>query len=334
MSKIYFFTGEETYLTHKEILKRKKNFSEKYGPENVLQLSLPEYSVNAIIEQMTNTWLFSNEKLLIIQGVPGETTSPGGTSDLEEKIIQMWWSINPDYFIIFVSSKPDKRKKAYKFFSDPKNCQVKIFEHLTGPALIKHIEQEMYEYLDETHKDTKLDKDSINILIERTQSNLWLINGECQKLSYSVNSGKTLNYDNVSSIITWQAQDTMFGLMDAIVMQNKNINSIIHNIRHEWKAIQEMLWWILRWLKIIISYAKIMQYDHDGLSLASILGVPPFTLAKYKSYKDSIKEHANDFLWLYNDILEFDFELKSGNSDEIAFWPLLTTALQQHKLIK
>ncbi len=333
MSKVYFFTGEETYLTHKEILKRKTNFTEKYGTENVLTLWLPEYSANAIIEQITNAWLFSNEKLIIIQWVPWETTSAGWTSDLEEKIIQMRWSINPDYFIIFVSSKPDKRKKAYKFFSDPKHCQMKVFESLSSWALVKHIEQEIRDHLDEQYKTIKIEKDIINLIIERTQGNLRTIHNECHKLSLSVNSWRKLDVRNVSSIISWQGQDTMFVLIDTIVMRHKDIFSIIDNIRHEGKAIQEILGWLLRWLKIIISYTSIISIDMTTPSIASLLGVPPFSIAKYKGHNEYMKDHTNYFIWLYNDILDFDFQLKSWRSDEQSFRPLLITSLQKHHLI-
>lgn len=333
MSKIYFFTGEETYLLHQEVLKRKSNFRGKYGSENVLSLWIGEYSANAIIEQITNTGLFSSDKLIIIDGIPGETTSPAWTSDLEEKVMQMWWSINPDYFIIFISSKPDKRKKAYKFFSDPAHCQVKVFDPLKWVALAKHSEQNIRDYLNDEHKSIKIDKEIITLLLERSQENLWTINNEAQKIAQSINAGKTLSYEHAASIISGQAQDTMFAFLDTIIMKQKDIYTIIDNIRHENKAIQEILGWLIWGLKIVISYASIIAQDKWASSIAWLLGVAPFTIAKYKSYSDFLSIHTNDFLWLYNDILDFDFQFKSGNSEEQSFRPLLITSLQKHHLL-
>jgi hypothetical protein len=40
MSKTYLFTGEESYLLHKELTKRQEGFEKKNGPDTVVRLSL------------------------------------------------------------------------------------------------------------------------------------------------------------------------------------------------------------------------------------------------------------------------------------------------------
>lgn len=74
--KTYLFTGEEPYLIEQELTKRKENFLKKYGPDTVLYFSLPENEISEIVPSICNSGLFSEQKLIIISGIPGATTSP------------------------------------------------------------------------------------------------------------------------------------------------------------------------------------------------------------------------------------------------------------------
>ena len=76
MTKKYLFTGEESYLLHKELKKRKDGFITKNGPDTVVSLSLAQNESKEIIQVLCSNGLFSDNKLIIVHGMPGETTSP------------------------------------------------------------------------------------------------------------------------------------------------------------------------------------------------------------------------------------------------------------------
>jgi DNA polymerase III delta subunit len=66
MAKKYLFSGEENYLLHKELQKRKDTFLTKHGPDTVMSISLGEYTGDEIIEILCSSGLFSDEKLIIV----------------------------------------------------------------------------------------------------------------------------------------------------------------------------------------------------------------------------------------------------------------------------
>ena len=146
----YLFTGEENYLLHRELQKRKENFLTKNGPDTVVSMSLGQYTTSEIAQTLYSSGLFNDNKLIIIYGLPGETTSPKGTTELEEEVIKYRAHLNDDYFYIFISPKPDKRKKAFKFFSE--QCETKTFSKMDMRILPKFINEEFQSHLDESYK--------------------------------------------------------------------------------------------------------------------------------------------------------------------------------------
>ena len=158
--------------------------------------------------------LFSEDKLIIIYDMPGQTTSPKGTTELENAIMDQRNMLYPDYFLIFVSYKPDKRKKAYKFFAD--HCETKVFSPMDMRSIPKFLTEEFNEY--NTSNNT-LTRDHIDHIVELVGNDGRRLSSELRKLCDSLNSDSSiiLNKELIDAIVSPSQESSAFELVDEFI---------------------------------------------------------------------------------------------------------------------
>lgn len=180
-----------------------------------MSISLGEFTPSEIMQILCSGGLFSEEKLIIVYDMPGQTISPKGTSDLESLLTTQWEMIYPDYFIIFVSYKPDKRKKAYKFFSE--HCEVKVFNPMDMRSIPKFLTQEFNDYNQTTQNITK---EHISYIVELVGNDGRRLSSEIRKLCDSINSNDNniLNKQLIDTVVSPSQESSAFELIDELLI--------------------------------------------------------------------------------------------------------------------
>jgi DNA polymerase III delta subunit len=79
---------------------------------------------------------------------------------------------------MFVSYKPDKRGRLYKFLE--KNATIKTFDKLSGIELKNFVKNEL--------KELTIDHDTIDFFLEKVGNDLYNIINECDKLKTWMNA--------------------------------------------------------------------------------------------------------------------------------------------------
>ncbi len=328
MSNIYLFTWEEGYLLHKELTKRQERFENKNGPDTVLRLDLLSHDVSEITAHLYSGGLFSDSKLIILSGIPGTTTSPKGTSELEEYIINHRSQLNPDYFYIFVSTKPDKRKKAFKLFSE--QCEVKTFNPMDMRNLPWFIQEEWKSNFPEWIIPPILDRTLIDYLVERVGKSWRILHHEINKLSIAIQTDEPLNTDTINTYTNPQQSSTAFALSDEMITWWGQLLHIIDTLSGSWEAWQAVQWWLLRSLKNIIAFG-IISTSHGDIKT---LWLPPFSVGKMNKYQDNIIKQLSSYIHIYRELLHYDYQVKTGSQDTGSARSILKTILYNHWFIK
>ena len=326
MSKRYLFTWEESYLIHKELLRRKTNFTTKYGPDTVVSLSVWEHTPSEIMQILCSGGLFSEDKLIILYDIPGQTTSPKGTAELEEAIMTQREMLHPDYFIIFVSYKPDKRKKAYKFFEQ--HCESKTFSPMDMRSIPKFLSEEFNEY--NTSNNT-LTRDHIDHIVELVGTDGRRLSSEIKKLCDSLNAEWwQLTTQLINEVITPSQESTAFEIVDELVKApSSSIVSKLDMIIASGEVRQAIHGWLLRWMKNIIAYGLCLRDNQDTKSL----WLEPFVAGKYNKYQDNIRNNLEWYIHIYNKLLEYDYNIKNGITEDKWYRLHLKSLLFENNLI-
>ncbi len=326
MSKRYLFTWEESYLINKELLRRTTNFTTKYGPDTVMSVAVWERTPSEIMQILCSWGLFSEDKLIIVYDMPGQTTSPKGTAELETLIMEQRDMLYPDYFIIFISYKPDKRKKAYKFFEE--KCESKTFNPMDMRSIPKFLTQEFDEH---NQTNNILTRDHIDHIVELVGTDGRRLSSEIHKLCDSLNSEWwQLTTQLIDEVVTPSQESSAFEIVDELVKSpSPNLLSKLDTIITSGEVRQAIHGWLLRWLKNIIAFWLSIEHNQDPKSL----GLAPFVAGKYNKYQDNIRDNIYWYIHIYNWLVQYDYTIKSGQSDDKWYRLHLKTLLSENNLI-
>ena len=296
---IFFFTWEERYFIDKKIEKWKKAFIQKYWSENIYLFWEWNFPVDNIQEVLLWWWLFYNKKFIIIKWIPKDAYTKIPSWDLE-KIT--WFvqdhinSFNKDDVIIFVSYKPDKRTKFYKFLSKQENIKVEKYELFNEKKLISYL------------KDNFSLTDSLaNYLIEKTWTNLFNIHNELEKiLKVSNNITKEL----IDKYVNVNIEQDSFSLLDNFNNKDKIIK-ILYNLQKNDEEFFKILW-LLYWnIKNTILVIEQKKLGYDSKEIAKNVWVHPFAISKIlKNYKDN-----KLFEKFFKKLINLDYSIKSWKID-------------------
>lgn len=306
----YLFTWEWSYRLQAELRRRQEWFLTKHGPDTVVSVSLTNHSIDEIMETLMSGGLFTTDKLIIVHDMPGSSSSPAGTAELEEKIMTQRENLYPDYFIIFVSPKPDKRKKSYKFFAE--HCETKNFPPMDMRSIPKFLTEEFNARIT---NDQKLTRDHITYIVELVGKDGRKLANEIHKLTDALNAlpEQTLTNDFIRSIVTRSQESSAFEISDELIknIPSKDLEHKINIISESWEARQALQGGLLRSMKQLVTYALHIQKWGNSKEL----WMPPFVRGKYDKYSDTIKQHTNNYISIYTKLITFDYQIKTWQAD-------------------
>ena len=305
---IFFFTWEEKYFIDKKIEKWKKAFIKKYWSENIYIFWEWNFSVDRIQEVLLWWWLFDNKKFIIIKWLPKDTYTKISSWELEkitwfiQKHIK---SFDKDNVIVFVSYKPDKRTKFYKFLSKQENIKIEEHKFFNEKQLIIHLKENF-----------PLTDSLAHYVIERTWTNLFNINNELEKI---LKISDKITKELIDKYINVNIEQDSFALLDNLKNKDKIIK-ILYNLKKIQKNDKDFLriLWLLYWnIKSIILVLEQKNLGYNSKEIAHNVWANPFVVFKIlKNHKDS-KLFEKVFLKLIN----LDYGIKSWKID-IKLWYL------------
>ncbi len=291
---IFLFTWEEKFLLHQQLEKWKKAFIQKYPWSNLFSFWEENFDPEKIAVACAWWWLFDEKKFIIIKWIPKDSLTKIPSSQIEK--LEKFFTEHIDNLpnenvIVFISYKPDKRTKFYKFLSQ--KAEVKEFKPLTEKQLIKFITA-----------NYKIKEPLAKYIIERLGTNLYLIHNEITKLlKFTTNITK----ENIDKYLIKNTQQDTFELLDNLDNSNKAIK-ILENLEKNQEDLFKVLW-LLYWnLKNIILIKEQLSIGENSKNIASKLGIHPFVVNKIINKNYDLQKIRNIF-W---NILELDYSIKSG----------------------
>jgi DNA polymerase III delta subunit len=271
--------------------------------------------------------MFTTKKLIIIYGIPRDaiSTNKSKASDIApiEKLFQQSRDQIPtDSVVIFVSYKPDKRTKGYKFFS--KHTTLKEFKPLKEIELINFIKQQLPDLID---------GDSARHLLTHVGTNLHNLAHECEKLhSYaSFHHIQQLDIQTIDLVTYQQSEANSFAILDNLYTDKTQTLQIIQELQRNQQDIFQFLGMMYWGIKLVI---QIVQLHDTGTTktkqIASEIKMHPFAVSKQLKHIDKLKAHYPQTVSLYHQLLDLDEQIKTGQLPPEGFW--LTIKKLMHSL--
>ena len=295
----FFFTWEERYLIDNQLEKWKKAFLQKYWANNFYSFWEWNFDFEKISSVLMWGGLFDEKKFIIIKWVPKDSflKIPNWEYEkVENFLLEHLNNISSENVICFVSYKPDKRTKLYKFLAKNENIELKEYKAFSEKKLIWYIV-----------KTFAVNENLANYIVEKIWTNLFNIHNELEKIK---KISQVITKELVDKYTTNNIEQDSFALLDNIVDKKKTLN-ILNNLQENKEDIFKILW-LLYWnLKNVILIAEQKNYWLSSKEIASKLSIHPFVVAKTYKNLNNIEIYKQ----MFKKMLDLDYAIKSWKID-------------------
>ena len=315
LNSVFFFTWENVYTLRQELHKWKTAFVEKYWSDSLFVFNSENWD-NWVVNQALYAWgLFVSKKLVILEGIPKESNQDWWIpQDKIDKFLVDFENnqkfLTADTIVAFVSSKPDKRTKLYKWLSS--NAQLKEF-----PV---YREAKVKTFIKENLSPLQISEEGLNYFLEKIWADLFRLSSEIEKLKYVVKEWEVTR-EMIDTYCFWMTEENAFSVFDALFESPKNAVKMIENMQNEgkdWNAVLPPLQWSLKVILTFIDYAN--QWIRDSKVIAAESKLAPFTVSKNIGNMDLYLSHQGKLENLFKTIVDVEYSIKTGKYPDTYFW--------------
>lgn len=265
--QFYLLTGSEGYL--------KKQYKEKLAKALVdVEDTMNYYYVEGHNPNLSNIYetgetlpFFSEHRVLVLENTGLLKKSAEGVSEHFEKF--------PDStIVIMVEEEVDGRNGLYKWFK--KNGYVTELTMPSDKMLVSWIKKLCADE-EKTIEDT-----AVFHMIEHMGTEMFLLKNELEKLFSYCADKNYITIEDINEVCLDEAEDKMFDMLDAIGSRNqKKALKLYRDLLELRKPAMQILSLLTRHYNILMQIAALKDAGKDGKSIASLCGIPPFTVKKY-----------------------------------------------------
>lgn len=316
MSNIFLFTGEERYLLDQELQRRRDGFVQKFGADTVFLYGPENFEPSSMMQNILGWGLFVTKKLIIIKHIPtdGSQKIPAKVQEqFVDAFTKQFSNISPDVLVAFISYKPDKRTKLFKFLE--KNAQVKSFTSLSDVARKTYIKNRSIWLSREW--------DSMDYFLTQVGSDLYRLESEADKLVIRAqkNAVTTITKAHIDAVVFGQVQANTFALFDYMFVNMDKTLTLIDQMREEWternQAIGAMYRGIILFIMMIDRHRN---WDRDARAISQAIGYAPFAVSKQIWRMQTFLAREKDIVAIYQGLVTLDASIKTGKLPAEAFW--------------
>ena len=286
-SQVYLLYGEEAYLRKQYKDKLKNALSADGDTMNCHYYEGKDISVGEIID-LAETMPFLAERRVIVLENTGLFKSGG------EALAEYISAPAPTVFFVLAESEVDKRSKLYKAVQS-KGVSVEFSiqdEHTLKRWILGMIKRE-----------------------NKNISDMENIHKELEKLFCYCLERNIITEADIEEICTQKVTNQIFDMVNAIAdRQQKKALSLYYDLLSLREAPMRILFLIGRQFNILLMVKEMKKKGYDNKTIASKVGIPPFTVGKYAAQASKFK--SKDLKQALTECVEADEAVKTGRMND------------------
>jgi DNA polymerase-3 subunit delta len=314
---IIFFYGADSYRSRQKLNELKEKFINEIDPasQSLITVNGASTTLKEISDKINTGSLFVKKRMVIIEDI-FDNKSDKLLGELEIFLKSHSESKNTDEenIIIFrdgdINSKNSKLKKEAKKLLTYLLTQkyVQEFKVLTGSSLHDFAQQEV------TKLGRKINTSAINLLIARTNSDLWRIASELHKLALMINEKEEINEQLVKDNVAGVFDEDIFALTDALSARNsKKALDLLERQYLAGVSEDYVLAMLIRQFKILLQIKSAVEANLSATAIASELKLHPYVVKKGLTQVSAFS--LGDLKNKLNNLISIDFANKTGQSE-------------------
>lgn len=307
----YLFYGNETYL--KNLYKRelKKAVLADSSDMNYSHFEGKSIPIHSIVHAAQTMPFFSDYRFLLVED--------SGLFKTQSELADSIKTFPASAILVFVEQEIDKRNRLYKTVrSIGTVCEMNGLDE-------KNLKIWAASLLQKNGK--KIRESDLVYLFEKSGTNMELLTQEIEKLSSFTGERDIITRSDINEICTTQVVSRIFLMIDQLAVGNTaSALRLYHDLLANREKSMSILYLISRHFNFLLQMKEAALLRLDDKTAAVQLGVPPFTIKKYRDQSQhfstqQLKEILNTCLCLEQDI-------KTGQlKEQLAVEILLTSPL-------
>lgn len=297
MYKLYI--GNETYLSLKRAQEDIRELL-KNGNLEYISLDAEETESSKIIELLSSQSLFNLPRLIFLKRLYKNKDR----ENLIPYILEFLKNNTADNIIIWEDQKISSVTKYVKFFKTT-NSFVEV-NKMYKPAFIKFANELSKEY------GLDMNREVITLLCTYSNYDTQRLENNIKKL-YLLELNKKIEEEDVKNIIVDTLEDDIWKLLDEMNKTEGQPLKILERILSQRVDPKYIFPMIARNMRLITMTKYLLDHHYKYSEIASIVGVPPFTVKTLVEASD--KYDWDKIMNKYEKLCNLDYEIKIGKID-------------------
>lgn len=297
MYKLY--TGNETYLSLKKAQEDIKELL-KNGNLEYTSLDAEETESSKIIELLSSQSLFNLPRLIFLKRLYKNKDR----ENLIPYILEFLKNNTADNIIIWEDQKISSVTKYVKFFKTT-NSFVEV-NKMYKPAFIKFANELSKEY------GLDMNREVVTLLCTYSNYDTQRLENNIKKL-YLLELNKKIEEGDVRNVIADTLEDDIWKLLDEMNKTKGQPLKILERILSQRVDPKYIFPMIARNMRLITMTKYLLDHHYKYSEIASIVGVPPFTVKTLVEASD--KYDWDKIMSKYEKLCNLDYEIKIGRID-------------------
>lgn len=309
---IIFLYGADTFRSHRLLQQLKNKFIREVDPGSASLLVFDGQNTNLkdISDKIGAGSLFVKKRFVVIENL-FKNTQDKIFKELPAYLKKL--TAAGDNILIFrdedLNSKerPLKAREKELFLFLSKQPYSQEFKALNNQQLTSFAQKEFTSY------KKKIAPTALNLLLENTGNDLWLLTSEVRKLAYS-SSKEIIGVDLVHQLNPITYEKNIFGLTDAISAKNKTLAIKLLNEQYGAGLSDEyLLSMLIRQFRTLLQIRQYLDKNINPSQITTKLNLHPFVIKKGISQAANFSvNRLRDYI---NQLLYLDFINKNSQTD-------------------
>jgi len=267
-----FFWHWNEFLIQDQMKFWKDNFISKHWEINFEKLDINSNSFNEILWALLAPPFLWEKRLVFIKWIPGWTKDKKLTDDQVETILNNLQKVDETSLVVFISSTPDKRTRAFKQIT--KELKAEDFKHPD-----KNLNSWIEKYCEK--RQIKISSSNIKKLSDLAGSNLFRITNEIKKLQDFKNWEEILAAD-IEQLV-WDSSEVNIFKITALISSGRKLDALreLQDLIRAWEDLVHIFNLIVRQFRLLVWAFEIKHLS--SAEIAKELKLAPFAASSLKN---------------------------------------------------
>jgi len=297
----YLLYGSEQFLVDQEIRKVIEKY--KIDSISITKYDLIDDSLKSIIEDCSTISLFDDKKVIIVNNAT--IFNRGKTDDYIGMFEAYLENSNPNTILVLVNPNTtvDSTKKTTKLVKERG-----VIKELNNNNIYDTVKSLCGEY--------KIDKEAIQLLIDRVGHNLAIIDSELSKLKIYKIEDKRIKVDDVRELTSLTIDTDIFKFIDHIIGRNKDAAMVIYEeMMKQGEEPVKIIALLASKFRLMYQATELTRSGYSQQDISSTLGVHiyPVKLA----ISAGLKYDSTLLLEYMKELSDLDIKIKTGKINPI-----------------